>query len=127
MKNIIILNCKTCKARLSGRQRQYCCKKCRNSNINHKHQDYQCQQARGAKRKIELMKLFDSKCKLCGYNKNSACLAFHHREPELKSFQIDLRKCSNSKWKNLLKEAGKCDLLCMNCHGESHHPESSML
>jgi hypothetical protein len=62
---------------------------------------------------------------MCGYNKNHAALCFHHIEPTLKSFQIDLRRCSNSSWDNLSKEVSKCQLLCLNCHAELHNPNFS--
>jgi len=62
-------------------------------------------------------------CGICGYKKNYAALAFHHRDPGKKSFALDLRTCSNKSWDALLEEFAKCDLVCMNCHMEIHHPE----
>ncbi len=61
---------------------------------------------------------------MCGYHKNQAALCFHHIDPTEKSFQIDLRKCSNSSWSNLIVEADKCLLLCLNCHADVHNPGS---
>lgn len=77
-------------------------------------------------RKLELMRLFNSKCTICGYNKNSAALCFHHIDESTKSFQITLRECSNNKIETLLNEAAKCTLLCANCHMELHHSEYTM-
>ncbi len=62
------------------------------------------------------------KCTKCGYSKNSSALCFHHIDPKTKSFPIDIRRCSNSSWDNLIKEADKCMLLCLNCHAELHNP-----
>jgi hypothetical protein len=62
-------------------------------------------------------------CEICGYNKNQAALAFHHVNASTKSFPIDLRLCSSSSWEKLLLEAQKCQLLCLNCHAETHNPD----
>lgn len=61
------------------------------------------------------------KCQACGYNKCSRALAFHHRNPELKSFGISANHCR--KWSVLRNELDKCDLLCSNCHMELHYEE----
>jgi len=59
----------------------------------------------------------------CGYNKNHAALEFHHENPDNKDFQLDLRSLSNRKWDAIVREAGKCLLLCSNCHAEEHNPD----
>jgi hypothetical protein len=73
-----------------------------------------------------LLKLKGGACELCGYNKNSAAMEFHHINPENKLFQLDLRSLSNRKWNDVEAEAGKCTLLCSNCHAEYHHPECDL-
>ena len=35
------------------------------------------------------------KCEHCGYNANLSALEFHHKNPEEKEFQIDIRAFSN--------------------------------
>lgn len=77
-------------------------------------------------KKIKLINAKGGKCKLCGYNKNYAALNFHHRNPREKLFGLDTRKCSNSSWASLMKEAEKCDILCFNCHMEHHYPHCSI-
>lgn len=60
------------------------------------------------------------KCTICGYNKCVAALHFHHRNPEVKNFNI----CSYQfhKWNSIIEaELDKCDLLCANCHIEQHY------
>jgi hypothetical protein len=114
--------CFTCEAQLNGRQRKFCSRKCHNRYGNTKHQNYNCQQKRGVERKIKLVKMFGGKCKECGYSKNYAALTFHHKDPSLKSFPLDLRNCSNTKWSTLLEESKKCELLCVRCHIELHNP-----
>jgi hypothetical protein len=93
---------------------------------NVKHQNYLSQQTRGLLRKIKLIQLKGGKCK-CGYNTNYAALEFHHIDPNLKKFNIDLRACSNNSWSKLVAEVSKCQLLCSNCHREIEHPECVFL
>jgi hypothetical protein len=118
--NPICLSCGVC---LSGRQTKFCSNACKAKSTNNKHQNYKNQQRRGAFRKARLMEMKGLACSSCGYKKNYAALAFHHRDPSKKSFALDLRTCSNKSWETLLQEANKCDLVCMNCHMEIHHPE----
>jgi predicted HNH restriction endonuclease len=114
--------CLICQKELQGRQTKYCSRRCKNKNSNYQHQNYQSQQKRGKDRKKKLIRLLGHKCKICGYNKNSAALDFHHKDPNEKVLKLDLRSCSNNKWEKLVKEASKCDLLCANCHRELHNP-----
>lgn len=117
--------CLFCNVLLTGRQRKFCSTKCKQSHINHKHQNYIAQQRRGYERRARLIKMKGGCCEICGYCKNSTALCFHHLIPSTKSFQIDIRRCSNASWDKLLKEADKCRLLCLNCHAETHNPTFS--
>lgn len=56
-------------------------------------------------------------CQICGYNKSLVALHFHHRDPSKKDFIIS--RASKS-WEAVLAELDKCDLLCANCHAETH-------
>ena len=53
-------------------------------------------------------------------------MGFHHINPEVNLFQLDLRSLSNRKCGEVVAEAGKCILLCSNCHAEHHHPECDL-
>lgn len=117
-----IKKCVTCHKPLRGRQRRFCCRRCKNVDTNNKHQSYQAQQLRGRERKLELIRLKGAKCEYCGYNKNYAALEFHHPNPDEKDFQLDIRTLSNRKWGAVMIEAKKCLLLCSNCHAEEHNP-----
>ena len=117
-----MLTCKTCNTPLVGRQTKFCSAICKGKFTNTKHQNYATQQKRGQDRKIALLEMKGSCCELCGYKKNLSALCFHHINPATKSFQIDIRKCSNSSWQQLVIEAEKCQLLCLNCHAEVHNP-----
>lgn len=59
------------------------------------------------------------KCQICGYNKCSRALTFHHINPKEKSFGISARGFTRS-WDKIKKELDKCILLCSNCHMEVH-------
>lgn len=60
--------------------------------------------------------LFGSKC-VCGYSGLVDNLTFHHTDPTQKDFQISGSTQSKEKIK---QEAGKCVMLCRNCHGAVH-------
>jgi hypothetical protein len=69
------------------------------------------QRNRAALRELKLC------CIECGED-HPAVLSFHHRERSKKSFTIsDSYHMSLDK---LLKEADKCDILCLNCHAKKH-------
>ena len=56
------------------------------------------------------------KCSKCGYDKCLEALSFHHRDPKEKDPKW------NKGWQleKLKVELDKCDLLCFNCHAETH-------
>jgi len=118
--------CLICNSPLSGNQTKFCSRKCHNQSGNARHQNYECQQKRGLKRKLDLIGLRGSKCEICGYSKNLAALQFHHLDPNIKESQMDMRKLSNSKWEWCLNELDKCQVLCSNCHAETHFPHLSL-
>src|SRR5438876_10362030 len=115
--------CVVCQRNLHGRQTRFCSRRCKNSFTNNKHQNYVSQQQRGRQRRQLLIQEKGGRCQRCSYDRNQAALAFHHLDPTIKSFPIDLRNCSNNSWAALLIEAKKCSLLCLNCHAEVHNPE----
>ena len=117
------MKCLNCGKSLTGRQRKYCSRDCKNQDYNQTYQSYLAQQKRGRERKLELIKLKGNRCEKCGYSKNHAALEFHHIIPNEKSFQLDLRSLSNRRWEVILKEVKKCHLLCSNCHAEMHNPD----
>jgi hypothetical protein len=63
-----------------------------------------------------LVEEFGGGCAVCGYSRCVANLHFHHVDPATKSFEIQM-----GLGKSLAAyraEAGKCVLVCANCHGE---------
>lgn len=83
---------------------------------------YKWQKKARRERKQKLVDMFGGRCIICDYCKSLRGLAFHHRDPATKLFTI-----SNAgllkKWETLVEEAKKCDLLCHNCHSETHEDE----
>jgi len=69
--------------------------------------------------KARLVALFGGRCMRCGYDDHLPALVFHHRDPSSKSFAISVDGVPRA-WHRLIEEAGKCDLLCANCHREVH-------
>ena len=120
------MNCQMCGKELAGKQLKYCSKRCCSATTNNKHQDYAAQQLRGKKRRLELIQLLGGCCCKCGYKTNWSALHFHHLDPTIKLFNVDIRKCSNATWISLVAEVNKCILVCSNCHCEEHNPDCIM-
>ncbi len=59
------------------------------------------------------------KCQICGYNKCSRALNFHHIDPSKKNFGLSERGLTKS-WEKIQEEIKKCILVCANCHMELH-------
>jgi len=57
------------------------------------------------------------KCIVCGYNKCTWALEFHHIDPKEKEFSISDKGYTRS-WDKVKIELDKCVLLCANCHRE---------
>lgn len=74
------------------------------------------------RRKGNLIKVFGSKCCLCGFDKWQSALEFHHVNPEEKSFGIMTDHVTKS-LESQLTELKKCILVCANCHRGIHSDE----
>ncbi len=55
-------------------------------------------------------------CRLCGYDRCTAALEFHHLDPREKAF--GLARFGAHRIEKLRAEVRKCVLLCSNCHAE---------
>lgn len=116
-------HCHVCQTPLSGRQKRFCSRRCKNADTNHRHQSYLQQQLPGWRRKRELSAESGAKYGKCGYGKNLAALVWHHLDPAGKSFSLDIRSLSNRRETEIRLEIDKCVVLCANCHAETHHPQ----
>lgn len=87
--------------------KQYRCRQCRIDSVK-----------RGRhKLKKALLDHLGGKCTLCGYDKSSRALHFHHKRREDKEFEM-ARLISLRSWDRAFSEAEKCELVCANCHAE---------
>jgi transposase len=73
--------------------------------------------ARRRKVKALLVEEAGGCCLLCGYDRYTGALQFHHLDPREKSFGLGLRGVAHS-LERCREEARKCVLLCANCHAE---------
>ncbi len=73
------------------------------------------------KTKLDLLKV-ETGCKICGFNKSSFALDYHHIDPATKLDSIG-NLYHNSSKKSLDEEIKKCVLLCANCHRMVHSGE----
>lgn len=121
-------NCIECNKEISGQKKMYCSNNCKQKHHYHRVKEqtntYHSQTMRSYKRKLQLVDLLGGCCKVCKYDKNLSALDFHHRSPDGKNSQLDMRVLSNRSMKFILEEVKKCDLLCANCHREHHYPEN---
>jgi transposase-like protein len=80
-----------------------------------------CRSAAVSKRrrvvKARLVLEAGGRCQLCGYDRYMGALQFHHLDPAAKEFSVSYQGMSPS-INRLRAEAGKCILLCSNCHAE---------
>lgn len=60
------------------------------------------------------------KCIKCGYNKCVDSFDFHHKNPKDKDFNISKLTRGKNFSDKLKSELDKCELLCSNCHRETH-------
>lgn len=107
-------------------KKEYKCKICNNTNENnfYKSKKHWCKKCwntythqKTTDKFIEYMNnRGGAKCQRCGYDKCSAALEFHHRNP----LEKDPTWSKGWKLEKLSKELDKCDILCANCHREVH-------
>jgi hypothetical protein len=70
--------------------------------------------------KHRIVKAFDDKCGICGYDKCNNSLTLHHINPETKEFSFNRIRANPKSWKKIVNELRKCVMLCANCHNEIH-------
>jgi len=99
-----------CDNSLKGQQRKYCSSKCKGKN------NVVLYRKRLKQRAVDYK---GGSCNLCGYNRCVEALQFHHRDPDQKDFGIAKSgRCHT--WEKVQEELDKCDMLCANCHAETH-------
>lgn len=96
-------------AHFSDAQHTLRCKKCRSAAVHKRRKEM----------RIKGIQLLGGACSNCGYNKCMNALHFHHRNPAEKEFGLSVRGMTRS-WDKYKAELDKCELLCANCHAETH-------
>lgn len=80
-----------------------------------------CRAERVAARRQEIKRILveeaGGRCSICGYDRSSHALQFHHLDPTKKSFHLGQGGLTRS-LARCRAEARKCLLLCANCHAE---------
>ena len=71
--------------------------------------------------KRRAVELLGGKCIRCGYSRSVWALHFHHITGN-KEFSIS-RYGNTWGWLRIVEELKKCELVCANCHAESHEME----
>lgn len=71
------------------------------------------------RRKNNLIKVFGSKCCICGFDDFQEALEFHHVDESTKEFGITQSSTTRALDKQL-EEMKKCILVCSNCHRGIH-------
>ena len=81
---------------------------------------------RRRKVKALLVREAGGRCVRCGYDRSVAALHFHHVDPAEKSFGVSSGGVTLG-IATVREEAGKCVLLCANCHAEVEASDSLSL
>jgi transposase len=85
----------------------YRCRRCRSASVSR----------RRRRLKEQLVREAGGACRICGYSRCVSALEFHHLVPAEKSFSLSEEGVTRS-LARARAEAGKCVLLCGNCHAE---------
>jgi hypothetical protein len=114
--------CQTCQRILDINKENFYFRPDTNRNITHYSECKTCFNGRCSDtqrtKKIWAVNLKGGKCIKCGYHKYIEALEFHHRNPVEKEFNLNrLRGRTEA---SVIAELEKCDLLCANCHRETH-------
>lgn len=72
--------------------------------------------------KHRIVEALGGKCIICGFDKWTESLDFHHINPKEKLFNLSSLGISkgSKNWKSIVEEARKCVILCANCHRAYH-------
>lgn len=73
---------------------------------------------RRKRKKQNLLTIVGTSCYICGYNRCTRALQFHHLNPKDKNFEISQSLTKSDE--KLFKEIEKTIVLCANCHAELH-------
>lgn len=103
-----------------AKQKAYLKKWNRQFYLNNKASEYARIKARRDELRIWLDE-YKSKlsCSVCGED-HPACLDFHHKDSKTKDFSLGMIRGWGYGKERMLREIGKCMILCANCHRKVH-------
>jgi hypothetical protein len=97
------------------------CPDCGQEHTQRCHRCFACYFQRRQKQIVsKVQEITGNRCWFCGYNSCWQALAFHHINPQDKSFGLTTRELVGTKWESVFTELKKCVLCCHNCHTEIH-------
>jgi len=70
--------------------------------------------------KVNAVAYKGGKCERCNWSGDLSGYDFHHINSSLKKFSISAEKLTSKKWKDIIAELNKCELLCALCHRLEH-------
>ena len=97
------MNCLNCGRPLVGRQKKFCCTKCKNTYNNKKYQNYTSQRSRADRRMEILIESLGGKCSICGTTKDLI----------VEGPGINRRTCANMSIAKLVATAER--VICKQC------------
>jgi hypothetical protein len=101
------------------------CKECNKARLKiHYYNNKANYLTKNTKRKISIRNFINElkltlSCLECKES-HPACLQFHHRNPQEKSFEIAVSCIKMYSIETIKSEINKCDVLCANCHSKHH-------
>lgn len=111
--------------KIVSKENKRICEVCNREYVYHRRKGHtlkRCNSCMTNYRRFKLRKrIYDykgSKCEICGYDRYTEALTFHHRDPDKKEFNIS--GSHSRSWESIKHELDKCNLLCLNCHAEIH-------
>ncbi len=72
------------------------------------------------KARIYLAEAFGGACTICGYDKCTEAIDYHHINPKEKDAMLSSAMRNGHAWSKIVIEARKCTILCCRCHRELH-------
>lgn len=107
----MVCNWKHCSNEVPSSRKKYCSNSCKSKGAADENR---------RNTKLKAIEYLGGKCSICGYDRCTASLDFHHLDPSSKEFGIGANGITRS-WEKTKAELDKCILVCKNCHGELHY------
>ena len=112
-------NCEDCNAEIKSGVRKKYCDEC--SEKRKKKHSYNSSIKRMIRNREFIKECKqDKQCEICGYNKYTEILDFHHKDKKEKIEGVSNLMKTLKNLETIKSEIEKCMVLCPNCHRELH-------